>query len=61
MFKIFNGENHENTLLFPLGLFSKQIDKYNFLDLKSSEIDKLCSKLGNEVNLASFAQSQEMK
>ena len=52
--QIFNGEKHENTLLFPLGPFSKQMDKYKFVDLKSSEIGKLCSKFGNEVKLASF-------
>jgi len=30
------------------------MDLYNFLDLKSSEIDKLCSKPKNEVKFASF-------
>jgi len=30
------------------------MDLYNFLDLKSSEIGKLCSKPGNEVKFASF-------
>jgi len=29
------------------GTISKQIDEYDFLDLKSSEIGKLYSKLGN--------------
>jgi len=38
-----------------LGPFSKKIDlNTTFLDIKSSEIGKLCSKLGNEVKLASF-------
>jgi len=35
---IFNYENHEYTVLFSLGPFSKQMDKDNFLNLKSSEI-----------------------
>ncbi len=44
-----------NTLQFPFAWFSKQIDKYNFSNSKSSEIDKFCSKLGNEVKFASFS------
>ncbi len=52
--EILNGENHEKTLNFSLGPFSKQMDKYNFLDFKSNEIAKLYIKPGNEVKLANF-------
>jgi len=34
------------------------MDKYNFLDFKSSKISKLCSKPGDEVKLASFTLPQ---
>ncbi len=52
--EIFNGKNHGKTLNFSLGPFSKQMDKYNFLNLKSNEIAKLCIKPRNEVKLANF-------
>jgi len=53
--KIFIGENYENNLHFLLGPFSKQMDKkYDFLDFKSSEIDKLCLNSRNQVNFVSF-------
>jgi len=36
---------------FYLETFSKQMDKYNLLDLKSSEFIKLSSKPGNQTKL----------
>jgi len=54
MFKLFIVENNGNASFFTFGPFSKQMDLYGFLDLKPSEIGKLCSKLGNEVKIASF-------
>jgi len=54
IFKFSTSENHVSTLIFPLGPFSKYMDKYNFLDFKSYKIGKLCSKLGNQVKFTSF-------